>query len=170
MQGLAFTTGRPLLAVSALDALGQAASLLAPAGSLVAAWMDAFRGEVFGALYRTTDAAPFDERRLAVVEGPAAEAPAVIRTRWTTSAPAIAIGDGAVVYAHLLDPEIRVVAAPPLAGVIGRMAIARAREGIAPGPADVQPLYVRRPDAEVARDRRQTASESGSCRTPGSSA
>ena len=51
-QGLAFATGRPIVGVSALDALGVAAldgrDRLAVAG----VWMDAARGEVFAAALR----------------------------------------------------------------------------------------------------------------------
>jgi tRNA A37 threonylcarbamoyladenosine modification protein TsaB len=43
----------------------------------------------------------------------------------------------------------------PLAATIARMALARARTGDAVDPAGVQPLYVRRPDAEIARDVRR---------------
>ena len=48
----------------------------------------------------------------------------------------------------------RVMAPPMLAGAVGRMAVARARLGGAIGPGEVHPLYVRRPDAELDRDRR----------------
>jgi tRNA A37 threonylcarbamoyladenosine modification protein TsaB len=50
-----------------------------------------------------------------------------------------------------------VVDGPPLAAVVGRVAVARARAGDAVDPAAVQPVYVRRPDAEIARDRNQPA-------------
>jgi hypothetical protein len=55
-------------------------------------------------------------------------------------------------YANLLG-AIVVVDTPPLAGLIGRLASAAALDGSTVAPAGVQPLYVRRPDAEVARDR-----------------
>jgi hypothetical protein len=62
------------------------------------------------------------------------------------------IGDGAELFAGLLPPNIRVIAPPALAGIIGRMGIARARAGQAVNPAAVQPLYIRRPDVEIARE------------------
>jgi hypothetical protein len=43
---------------------------------------------------------------------------------------------------------------PPLAGIIGRLAQAEIAAGRRPGPADIQPLYVRRPDVELARTAR----------------
>jgi len=48
----------------------------------------------------------------------------------------------------------RIVEAPPLAGTIGRLAIARAARGETPAPGAIRPLYVRRPDAEIDRDRK----------------
>jgi hypothetical protein len=49
---------------------------------------------------------------------------------------------------------------PLLAGAIGRMALARAERGETIDPAAVHPLYVRRPDAEVERERK-TAQHNG---------
>jgi hypothetical protein len=46
----------------------------------------------------------------------------------------------------------RILPPPPLAAIIGRAAIERARAGDTVDPGSVQPLYIRRPDAEVARD------------------
>src|SRR5579863_714634 len=43
IQGLAFASGRPVVAVSALGALAQMASRALQPGALVAAWMDAHR-------------------------------------------------------------------------------------------------------------------------------
>jgi hypothetical protein len=66
-------------------------------------------------------------------------------------------GDGATLYADTIAraaPLAEIIGHPPLAGAIGRMAFIR-RQG-ALDPAGVRPLYVRRPDAEIDRDRRQT--------------
>jgi len=46
MQGLAMATGKPLIGVSAFDALAMLAS-----GDRIATWIDAWRGEVFAAVY-----------------------------------------------------------------------------------------------------------------------
>src|SRR5688500_13646290 len=46
MQGLALAAGKPLVGVSALDALAAVAGF-----ARVATWMDAWRGEVYAALY-----------------------------------------------------------------------------------------------------------------------
>src|SRR5262245_60617353 len=64
MQGLAFVARRRIVPVSALEALAQLASRECPPGRLVSAWIDAFRGEVFSALYRVTDAPLFSRGRV----------------------------------------------------------------------------------------------------------
>src|SRR3990170_5729255 len=81
IQGLALTVGRPLVAVSALEALAQCASERAGAGRSVAAWMDAHRGEVFAALYRVMPAPIFDPERIVEVEGPTVGHPLAVIER-----------------------------------------------------------------------------------------
>lgn len=156
IQGLAFVHGRRIVAVPALNALAHAGSVDLPPGTLIAAWMDAHRRDVFSALYRVTAAAPFTEERLTEVEGAVVGSPASTLARWNARAggvPAVFIGDGAVMYAADIArdmPGSRVMAPPPIAGAIGRLAIACASAAL--DPAGVRPLYVRRPDAEIARD------------------
>jgi hypothetical protein len=115
---------------------------------------------VFAALYRVSDAPLFDPARLVPIDPPAAEKPDILLARWRGSRhderPAF-IGDGAILYAERIAasyPGATIVEAPALAGAIGRMAVAAARHGAAIDPAAIRPVYVRRPDAEVARDTR----------------
>jgi tRNA threonylcarbamoyladenosine biosynthesis protein TsaB len=162
MQGLAFVCRRPIVAVSVLDALAQQAARDLPPGSLVAAWMDAHRHEVFSALYRVTDAPAFTAERLVEEEAARAGDPAATLARWASLAsrmpgPGVSVyaGDGAEAYASLISAgpgNARVVPAPAVAGTIGLMAVLRAKRGETVDPAGVQPIYVRRPDVEVARD------------------
>ena len=160
MQGLAFVSARPIVAVSALEALGQMAAVDLAPGAVVAAWMDAYRREVFSALYRVTDAAPFTPERLVELDPAASTDPAATLSRWAAyGALTAVIGDGAVAYKHLLAESTRVIEPPPIAAAIGRMAIVHARRGLTIDPAAVQPLYVRRPDAEVERDRKNSRHE-----------
>src|SRR2546422_5529813 len=63
IQGLAFVAGRPLVGVSALEALVQEAGVMAAPGAIVGVWMDAHRGEVFSALYRVGSAPAYDPDR-----------------------------------------------------------------------------------------------------------
>jgi tRNA threonylcarbamoyladenosine biosynthesis protein TsaB len=146
IQGLAFVTGRPVVAVSALEALAEIGSRGAAAGSFVGAWIDAHRRDIFSALYRVGRGEAYAIDRLVEAESPAVGDPAAVRARWDTivgDAPLTVVGDAT-------SP----VAVPLLAGTIGLMAIVRARHGQTITAAGIQPLYVRRPDAEVARDQK----------------
>jgi tRNA threonylcarbamoyladenosine biosynthesis protein TsaB len=144
MQGLAFAAGKPLIGVSGFDALGRIAG---PAPS-VATWVDAWRGEVFASRY---------EHGIEV-EPPTVERPQALLARVT--APTIFIGGGAAAYAPVIVQTMAEQARftepvdPPLAGTIALMAVAAAERGLWPPPDDVRALYVRRPDAELARDAR----------------
>ena len=156
IQGLAFVHARRVAAIAALDALAHIARADAPPGTLIAAWMDAHRGEVFAALYRVTDAEAFSREALVEIEGPTVGLPGVTLARWAARGEALPprfVGDGAKLYADEIRasaPAAHVVEAPLLAGAIGRLALARPSEAVDPGA--IRALYVRRPDAEIARD------------------
>ena len=147
MQGLALAAGRPLVGVSVLDALAVAAQDEGLAR--VATWVDAWRGEVYAALYEG-----MREAERASVELPEA---ILRRLRGTRT---LFIGDGAAVHRDVIagamgsDAVLASVLEPPMAGILGRLARAEIERGHRPGPADIQPLYVRRPDAELARGAR----------------
>ena len=164
IQGCAFAAGRPVIGVSALEALAQAAPGARGGGPLpiVGVWMDAQRQEVFSALYRRDEAvAP---ARLAALDGPSVGDPGEIAERWAELAGQAGfpiVGDGAVRYARQLEQAagapVEIVAPPILAPTIAILAWRRALAGERPAPHAVRPLYVRRPDAELARDRRHQA-------------
>jgi tRNA threonylcarbamoyladenosine biosynthesis protein TsaB len=143
MQGLAFAAEKPLVGVSGFDALARCGR-----ASTVATWVDAWRGEVFAARYAGD----------VQVEAPRVEQPSRLLTRM--SAPTLFIGDAVPVYADLIRRALGELAlladppAPPLAGTIAQLATEAARSGSRPGPDAIRPLYVRRPDAELARDAR----------------
>lgn len=160
IQGLAFVGGQRIVPVSALDALALAgcASTASPAGPgppgnvLVAVWMDAHRHEVYSALYRGRLG---DRGRWpALVDAAAVADPHACLARWQDEGhqPDVFAGDGAVRYRDLLPEGAVVIAPPPLADTIGRLALSKARTGETVDPAAVQPLYIRRPDVEIARD------------------
>jgi tRNA threonylcarbamoyladenosine biosynthesis protein TsaB len=162
VQGLSLATGRRMVAVSALEALAQVAAATAAPGAFVGAWMDGRRREVFAALYQVVDAPEFSPERLVAVEAPTAGGPESTLDRWDRligDAPAVYVGDGAALYREIVLGARRsrwaVVPDPPLlAGAIGRIALARAARGETIDPAAAQPLYVRRPDVELERERR----------------
>lgn len=157
MQGLASVARKPMVGVSALTALGHLASDGRQAGDRVGVWMDGYRREVFAALFDVTDEPPFSLKRLNQIEAATVGDPAATLERWLRLGPlpTVFIGDGAELYREHLtgaaEPAL-ILSMPPLAGAIGRLALAHARRGETVSPSGIQPLYVRRPDAELARE------------------
>jgi tRNA threonylcarbamoyladenosine biosynthesis protein TsaB len=149
MQGLAFAAGKPLVGVSAFDALAVLAGAAAAGGAdsgVVATWIDAWRGEVYAAVYE--DGQP--------IEPPSVEPPRAILERLRGRRLSF-IGDGAATHAAEIVAALGTratlcaPAAPLLAGTIARLAVGALRGGHRPPPHAIRPLYVRRPDAELAR-------------------
>jgi tRNA threonylcarbamoyladenosine biosynthesis protein TsaB len=181
IQGLAYASDRPIVPVSALEALAQIAAGWDPfgdgkreaAGTMVGVLMDAQRREVFSTLCRVAarDASPADgatiwgPMALDTLDPPAAEPPATVLARWGRVAPSqeiVVAGEGAIKYRAevdgLLPGVVRLVEpVPPLAPIVGAIAAARAEAGQVVSPHGVKPVYVRAPDAELARDRRDAA-------------
>jgi len=173
MQGLAMAAGKPLIGVSAFDALAKLAgdadrkgprrtaedahaARAFTARETVATWIDAWRGEVFAALY--------EEGRQAVA--PVVAPPDVLleplqgrRTLFT--------GDGAALYETQIRAGLGDAArfttpvAPPLAGAVAALAAEAVRAGHRPLPHAIRPIYVRRSDAELAADRKVVADREG---------
>ena len=159
IQGLALVARRHVVGIAALDALAHAASRALDPGATVAALMDAHRRDVFAALYRVAAAPPFDPARLVSLDPPSVDDPASVLQRWRgrVGEQPVFIGDGAVLYSDRIvaaHSDATILEPPALAGTIGRLAVSAARTGAAVDPAAIRPLYVRRPDAEVARDNR----------------
>ena len=117
------------------------------AGHRIATWVDAWRGEVYAALYD-------GERE---VEVPVVASPDEALTR-LGRAPTFFIGDGARTYQDTISrvmgesARVAVMPTPLLAGTIALLAAAVATGGAHPPPHAIRPLYVRRTDAELARD------------------
>jgi tRNA A37 threonylcarbamoyladenosine modification protein TsaB len=119
----------------------------------VAAWVDAQRGEVFAALYEEGGAVPLAAPTALPPEPTLLALVALAGGRRVRF-----IGDGAVRYAAVIDRAFEgqaevVREAPRLAVSIGL--IAEAAPGRAVAPHAVSPIYIRRPDAELARERRR---------------
>ena len=149
MQGLAFAMGKPLVGVSGLEALARIGLAQAPEAH-VATWVDAWRGEVYAALYH-------DGRE---AESPTVEHPTTVLERHRHRDRVLFIGDGARTFERLIHETLGVRASmaasvsPLLAGTIARMASDVIASGARPAAGTIRPLYVRRTDAELARDAR----------------
>jgi tRNA threonylcarbamoyladenosine biosynthesis protein TsaB len=157
MQGFSLVEGKPLIGVSALDAIAHLASRDASPNDLVASWMNAHRRDVFTSLYVVGTAPVFDVRRVEEREGPRVGDPASTLVRWIDrgAAPVLVAGDGALLYRDVIGarlPNIRIIHTGPLAAAIGLIAKERHQRGERGSAAGVVPLYIRRPDAELARD------------------
>ena len=159
MQGLALAQGKPIAPVSSFEALARTRGVTPASGvtsepSGVGVWIDAHRGEVFAMLYDADGS---------VLHEPTSLTPEATLDAWSAALAARAVqfaGDGARRYrdviAHRLGTAGIPAEVPALAGAIGL--IAAADHARAVRPHAVAPLYVRRSDAELARDRRQPAS------------
>lgn len=170
IQGLALVGGRLVVPVSTLDALAAAGrTTRAPHLQLgrapwIAVWMDAQRRELFFALYRERTGFSVTEigdlGGLELVDGPAVGGAEEALTRLEAYLPPHSrvhfIGDGALASRDelLTRPWIASVEdpVPPLAPWIAGIAHRRQAHGGAISPDAIRPLYVRRPDAELARD------------------
>ncbi len=157
IQGFALTSGKTVIPIPTLDAIAsgwfdRARGLDRPAN--VVPCLDGQRGEVFLAAFERTSNG-FDESRR--VLDPQAARPEDARTELDRlpARPAILVGDGAVRYADVLaagrsDARVEPLG-HPIAEAAARLAVRRIAEAAAPHA--LRPLYVRRPDAELARAR-----------------
>ena len=150
VQGLAIARGLNVVPVPTLEALAGAAAV--PPRTHVAAWLDGQRGEVFAALYEAAERGPV-ERRPACVGSPAS-----VLDAWALPAntSTIFIGDGAIRYQAAIHERfgssVSILPLPPLAATIARIAFEQPDRAVP--PHDIVPVYIRRSDAEIARDRR----------------
>ena len=162
VQGLALAQGKHVTPVSIFEAL----AVRAPdPGSrttdhtrrATAVWIDAHRGEVFATILDDSHrelTTPTSLTPEATLETWAAALAAFERIRFA--------GDGSIKHREIVEARLgsRAVidpGVPPVAGAIGL--IAAADPGRAVRPHAIAPLYVRRPDAVLARERRDAVRE-----------
>jgi tRNA threonylcarbamoyl adenosine modification protein YeaZ len=186
VQGFALATGRPVAGVSALDALaehghrvledrasvvaasgpaGQTAA--APAPIAIGAWANAMRGEVFTALYAGRPVAEAAEDPWRCLAGPEVGSPAAAAAGWQRlfgPRPIVVVGDVDDTAARALrdafGQRAELHPRPLLAPSIVSLALRRASRGALVTPHAVQPVYVRKPDAVLARERTAAAGAS----------
>ena len=180
IQALALLHQRSIVQVSTLAAFayGVNNSLEATVKTeqMVGVWMDGQRGEVFSVLYRIANNArstgvECSEKtvvtppNLELVEEHAVGQPEDIATRWATTFGLTKIrltGNGAQRYLNTwestgITPEI-IPEAASLAPAIGQLARQAGYEAIV-SPHAIHPLYIRKPDAELSRERRKRKGE-----------
>ena len=150
MQGLAMARDLRIVPVSTLEALAAAAP---GQPDRVAAWIDAHRGEVFAQIFVRGPGG-----MVPAVE-PVAAAPAAVLSAHAEALQGAGFhGDGAIRYSEVIRgtfPDALIAGSvPSLAGAIGAIAGAHPERAVLPHA--VVPIYVRRPDVEVARERRGT--------------
>lgn len=149
IQGLAMALNKPVAGVSALDALAE--QVPRGSGDRIIPWMDAQRGDVFAAIV--------DGASGLAIEPPSTAAPKTLLGEWHAHLErgrSIFIGDAverdAAIIGTFEGSDIRrpAILAPEIARLGRRMA----ERGEAGPPHALEPIYVRRPDAEIERERR----------------
>ena len=158
VQGLAFATAKKVAPVSTLEAIAGVSAGVE--GRRVAAWMDAQRQQVFAQLFEPRRNGHAANSRTPALTDAVAAPPQAVLELWgsVTALGAVAFrGDGAMKYADVIRSIVGPAAdvgieVPPLAGAIARIAAADPARAVVPHA--VVPIYVRRPDVELARERR----------------
>lgn len=149
-KGLGLALQKPVIAVVSLIALAAEAASLS-AAEWIAPCLDAYKGELFAALYARRGG----ELELRV--GPFHAAPAQVRERLAAEsggAPLALIGPGVTRHAELLQGapvSFQVLHGPaaPRASVVAKLALAAFERGEIPELSHVAPLYLRDSDAQL---------------------
>jgi tRNA threonylcarbamoyladenosine biosynthesis protein TsaB len=155
LQGLAIASGLKVVAVPTLEAMAQGWAWQTPPtrATIVAACLDGQRGEIFGAAWRVTGATPIAESDLVLTAQ--VSTPAVFSDelrRVARERAVILVGDGARRHAPIFDRHVVIADVPvPLAGIAARYAASHPGEAVLPHA--LRPIYIRRPDAVLARER-----------------
>lgn len=150
IKGWVEVYGKPVAAVSRLEAIAEQAR---SAPRCVAAFVDAQRGQVFGAVYRRDGVELLrvgDE--MVISPGAFVEEAARLsggeKIAWVSPDPAHLLGEAAWKEREKSGERIEEVSAT-LAGVIGRIGLRRLREGKSTDVLELDANYVRRSDAEI---------------------
>ena len=156
-QGLALALDRPAVGVSTLTAIAWAVLHERPSLTAAGAWLDATRGEVYAAMF-ARPARGHDVPLVPVVEATSLS-PADTLTLWNRFAAAgltVGVAAGPAALEACRGGGAEPVPAPALlAGIVGRLGASLHAQGRSGSPAALAPEYVRRPDVEIARDRRR---------------
>lgn len=151
-KGIALALRVPLVPITSLEAMAWAAfdgGLAGPERDVIAV-IDAKKGELFAAAYRSEGGEVV--ARQAPTHLPPDQVVALARSLTAADCRGpMVVGEAATVAAGLLaftSASAAGAVALPAAGALARLAARRLRAGTAPDAADVEPLYVRAPDAK----------------------
>ena len=170
VQGLALAGHRRVVGIPTLDALTTVWRLAHDDDAQVVACLDGQRGEVFLTATDVMAGRRIDDCPVLVapIAAKPDEAAALVGRATTADRPIVIVGDGAVRYADTFLarlPGAVIAGAPrPLAEAAARLAVERADQ--AGGPHALRAVYLRRPDVEIARDRRAGRAASGVAESP----
>jgi len=149
--GLAFGLNKKVAEISTLAAIAYGSAV---SGNLVCPVIDAKRSEVYAGIYRLTDELTetvMDERALSFEN--LAEVVADLNEKIIITGPA------AVQFAESTDNKIlekNILAGKeklnPSALSVAKMGLIALKKGLTVNPAEIKPIYLRRSDAELARD------------------
>jgi tRNA threonylcarbamoyladenosine biosynthesis protein TsaB len=143
VKGLALAAGKPVIAVSTLETLAHQA----PGGTeLICAMIDARRRQVYWALYQQGENVPSMPAQC----GRAVDVIAHIK------APCCFIGSGSQLYQTEIEPQLKFPSQwvpdhqnHPRPSVVARLAGWKFTKTCYQDPAELEPLYLRRSDAEI---------------------
>lgn len=149
-KALAYSTHKPIIAVPTLDAL--AAILLCNKNMLICPILDARRDEIYSALYKYTKESLFPVRKSEYLVLPIEELLKRIKTK------CMFVGNGAIKYkneimniigenAFFPGPSANV----PSAIIIAELAMLRAKDKNFDNIFALEPIYVRKSDAEISK-------------------
>jgi tRNA threonylcarbamoyl adenosine modification protein YeaZ/ribosomal-protein-alanine acetyltransferase len=159
VQGMALAAHRRVVGVPTLEALAAAWVLTHPEPGLIVSCLDGQRGEVFAAAFVFDGATPVE--RLPEALAPIVGTPADIAERLASLANVqqdqriVIVGDGATRYQPVFANRFAgaVIADTPMTLAAAAGQLARRRPELAGAPHALRPIYVRRPDAVMARER-----------------
>jgi tRNA threonylcarbamoyl adenosine modification protein YeaZ/ribosomal-protein-alanine acetyltransferase len=158
IQGFALALGRPVIGIPTLDAIVSGWLDRHPGvDTVLGACLDGARGDVFYVLYDVAGARVLESATLLIEPNVATPDVAAARVRaMAAGRPCTLVGDGAERYADrfraALDDVTIDSPMPNLAEAAARLARRRGIVGVPPHA--LRPVYLRRPDAELARDRK----------------
>jgi len=148
IKGMAYATGRPVIALSSLELLAlNACNSTIP----VCALLDARRGEVYSALYSFENGMRLVRPEMAIAPG---------RLLDQLAGPMLFIGDGAQRYQDLITERFgsnahfaEELLHQPKASAAALLALNRLQSGAAVSPEELMPCYLRLAEAEINRRR-----------------